>query len=198
MSDEELVDYINDARAAGQHEDALLALKILVFGYSDRILAYVRNRAPYEESEQIAGQVLVSAIESAVNYEGKRIESFGAWIYLIARRRIADFLRKRRLELRPLPEEHEENDDIFGELSEVQDETGMVQVQSAVDDCLDRLSEPHRRVVVLAIFEDRSAREVCAIVNEEFPDLPKPMSESNVDQIKSRFRKCLRGELEDD
>ena len=56
----------------------------------------------------------------------------------------------------------------------------------------------HRVVIELNVFEDLDATETAERVNDEFPDLDPPMSEANVHKIVSRFRKCIRGTLEDD
>ncbi len=61
-----------------------------------------------------------------------------------------------------------------------------------MDEVLAKLSDPHRRVVDLFVFERLSAQETVDQVNDEYPDLDPPMSVDNVSQIAKRFRDDLR------
>ena len=67
-------------------------------------------------------------------------------------------------------------------------ETGAVEVRDAIERVMSALRPDHRRVVDLVVFEDRSAAEAVRAVDG--------MTEANVHQIVSRFRRALRGELE--
>jgi RNA polymerase sigma factor (sigma-70 family) len=197
LSDEELVAYLRRSRELGETEAALDALRILVYGFEGRIRSFVRGKVPSHAVDDIVDAILDSGFTSVFDEES--IISFRAWIFRIARYRVADHYRKDRPHLDPLPEEHDENDEIFGELQSEADATEFVGLKDALERCLEELeSDAHRRVVELAIFAQLRAREICELVNEEFPDLDPPMSESNVDKIKSRFRKCLRERLESD
>ena len=64
-------------------------------------------------------------------------------------------------------------------------------VQSVIDECLEELSEAHRDVIELNVFQDLDAPTTAERVNEKHPDLDPPMSQANVHKIVSRFRKCL-------
>jgi RNA polymerase sigma factor (sigma-70 family) len=196
LSDEELVDYIKRMRDCGNAQAALQGLRVLVYGYEGKLRSFVRGKIPSEHVDDVLNKVLDSGFTSV--FDEDSIESFRSWIFTIARYRVADFYKKERPELTALPEEHELDDEIFGEVQSVEDETGFIEVKEAFETCLERLEKPeHRRVVELAVFAQLPAREICEHVNEEFPDLKTPMSEQNVDKIKSRFRKCLRGELDE-
>ena len=65
-------------------------------------------------------------------------------------------------------------------------------VQSVIDECLEGLSDQHRMVVEVNVFDGLDAADTAERVNAEFPDLDPPMSEANVHKIVSRFRKCIR------
>ena len=67
-----------------------------------------------------------------------------------------------------------------------------------IEECLEPLSDAHRTVVELNVFQDLDATETAKRVNDALPDLDPPMSEANVHKIVSRFRKCVREKLEDD
>lgn len=196
LSDEELIEYIKCMRDRGDSAAALEGLRILVYGYEARLRTFVRGKVPSHDVDEVLDQVLLSGFKSA--FDEDNLRSFRAWIFKIARYRIADYYRVERPTLTALPEEHEADDEIFGEIRAVDDDTGFIEVKEAFERCLEALPNPaHRRVVELAVFAQLSAREISDSVNEDFPELDPPMSEQNADQIKSRFRRCLRGELEE-
>jgi DNA-directed RNA polymerase specialized sigma24 family protein len=67
-------------------------------------------------------------------------------------------------------------------------EAGEVGVRDAIERVMATLRADHQRVVDLVVFEDRSAAEACAAI--------EGMTEANVHQVVSRFRRALRGELQ--
>ncbi len=96
-----------------------------------------------------------------------------------------------------MPEEHADDEHIHGGPAAVtKDPTTAIGAQDVIDRRLDALSDVHRRVVELSVFEDLEAKDVAERVNEEHPGLNPPMSVDNVHQITSRFRKDLRDDLE--
>jgi DNA-directed RNA polymerase specialized sigma24 family protein len=68
-------------------------------------------------------------------------------------------------------------------------EEGLVETQDVVERVLAGLSEAHRRVIELVVFEGRTASQAA----QEVPG----MREDNVHQIVSRFRRALRRALQD-
>jgi RNA polymerase sigma factor (sigma-70 family) len=199
LSDDELIAYLRDARAHGDAEAATLALQVLVYGYIDIIAVRVRlnlRDAPNHVVEEITERVLVSAISSA--FDGISVGEFRSWMHTIARRRIADYLRSKRVLEVPLAEEHPDDEGVHGVLVEAPDDSGAVLVQALIDQALGELGPPHRAVVELHVFQDGSAKETAEVINQHFPDLPRPMSENNVHQIGSRFRRRMRELLESD
>ena len=143
--------------------------------------------------------VMLAAIKSA--FDGTSIGEFRVWLNrIIDRRGIADFHRDREDDppVGPLPTEHQGEEEIWGEEPAEADETGRVVVQSVIDECLEGLSEAHRDVIELNVFEDLDAQTTADRVNEKHPDLDPPMSQANVHKIVSRFRKCLTEKLEDE
>jgi len=75
----------------------------------------------------------------------------------------------------------------------VPDPSEEVDVQSVVDQALEKFTEPHHLAVIdRYVFEDLSAQDTADEVNAAFPDLNPAMSVDNVHQIASRFRKELR------
>jgi RNA polymerase sigma factor (sigma-70 family) len=198
LDSDALIAHIRAANEAGGHEDGRRALAILVFRHFDDVRRRVAIKVPTADVEDVAMEAVTSAIRAA--FDGTAIGQFVLWLDRIVRRRIADY--HRRAESRPnevaLPEEHEQAEEIWGEAATSPDDTGAVDVQSAIDRALDGLSPPHRRVVDLFVFDDLPARETADRINDELGDeLERPMSVDNVNQIVSRFRKATRAMLED-
>jgi RNA polymerase sigma factor (sigma-70 family) len=169
---------------------------VLVFGHLANVERRVRMRVPTERVDEVAGAAMESAVASAVNYEGESVGQFVNWLNRIVDRRIADFHRRKRLDERPLVEEHEVEEEVWGDVPPVSDATGLVETLVIIERLLDGLSTPHRRVVELYVFERWEAREAAERVNSELPDLDPPMSVDNVHQIAKRFRDDLRDQLE--
>lgn len=198
LSSDEIATYITAAVAAGRREAAQPGLDVLCMRHTDDVRRRLRGRVPENDLDDVTSEVMLSAVTTLL--KGRRPDSFGAVLTTIINFRRADLFRYRgrRPEQEPLPEEHREAEDIFGPDAAVADATGAVDVQSVIDACLEGLSEAHRLVVELAIFEDLPSREVAEQVDEELGDrLETPMSEDNVNKIKSRFRDCVRKLLED-
>lgn len=193
LGDEGLLAHVAAARALGEGEQSGRALAILVFRYHDNMVRRCRIKVPPEDAEDVAGEAVVSAIRSSL--EGKTIGEFRAWLNRIVDRRIADYHRKQRVETTPLPEEHEGSDEIWGQAGVAPDDAGVAEVNDAVERVLGELSDPHRLVVEVFVFEDATAEETVERVNGELPGLDTPMSIDNVSQIARRFRVRLKDEL---
>ena len=199
LSSDELITYIREATDAGRADCAKSALAILCYRHFDDVARRIALRVPPEAVEDQAMTVMLAAIKSA--FDGTSIGEFRVWLNrIIDRRGIADFHRAREDKPRvdPLPTEHQGEDDVWGEEPSDADEAGRVLVQSLSDECLEALSEAHRDVIELNVFEDLDATTTADRVNEQHPDLDPPMSEANVHKIVSRFRKCLTEKLGDD
>jgi RNA polymerase sigma factor (sigma-70 family) len=199
LCDDELIVYVRGARAHGEGQAATEALQVLVVGYEE--VAHTRVRlnlrdAPGHVVEEIAERALISAITSA--FDGASVGQFRSWLHTIIDRRIYDYLRTKRVREVPLAEEHADDPDVHGAVLEAPDETGEVLVQMLIDQALGELSEVHRAVVELRVFQSASAKETAQVVNRHFPDRQKPMSEDNVHQIATRFRRRMRELLDGD
>ncbi|MDQ3647608.1 MAG: sigma-70 family RNA polymerase sigma factor [Actinomycetota bacterium] len=188
LSDDELIDYIRRARAAGRVDAMTDALRILVFGYQGIVERRVALKVPREDIEEVADAALESAFGAA--FSGESVGEFRSWLNRITSRRIADYWRRRegKPELDPLPSEHEGDDAVWGAIASVEFEGTAIAAQRAVDQALSEISEAHRHVVEGFIFEDRPAAEVAD---------EQGTSVDNVHQIASRFRKRVRELLDD-
>jgi RNA polymerase sigma factor (sigma-70 family) len=190
-SDDDLIAYIRDARDAGELEAGRQALAILVFGNLSNVERRIRAKLPtHAPTEDLAHDALVRAIGAA--FDGSSVGEFRSWLNTIVKRTIADYYRtqSRRPDETTLVSEHLGEGEVWGEEPGVESEAGAVEVQIVTDEVLISVSDAHRLVIELHVFADLTAPDVC--------DRIEGMSEANVAQIASRFRKKLRERLEAD
>lgn len=200
LDDDKLVAYVVDSRRVGQSEAAVTAAQVLAFRYERRIRAFIANKLGSKGAtviEEVAERTLTDAIGSAAAFEGKTVPEFGGWIFRIARRRIADYHRKGRVDEVPLEFETRE-----GETRErvipTGDPTEVVDYSSVINQALSELNETHKLVVFLVRFRGISHKTTATQINRHFGDaLNDPMTEQNVNQINSRFGKRLDELLEE-
>jgi RNA polymerase sigma factor (sigma-70 family) len=177
LDDDALIDYMRRAREAG-HPSAGLALAIMVHGRWSSVEGRVRLKVPKEHVEDVTGDIVVDAIASA--FDGTSVGEFVAWLNTITQRAIADFFRRGQGRIRP--------EEATGAEPAAQSEEGAVAVRDAVERVLATLAPDHRRVIDIVVFGDGTAADAVRTV--------PGMTEGNVHQIKSRFRRALRQELE--
>jgi RNA polymerase sigma factor (sigma-70 family) len=200
LDDPELIAHALAARAAGDAEQADLALRIFAFGLEAPLRAFIRNRmASHGDAvvDEIAERALEDAIRSITTLRGSTAQEGRAFVFRIARLRIADFLRKGRL-----PTDSLDDEDSGGPMDRqaeaaVGDMADAIDTNLVFDQALQGLRPDHRAAVELFLVSGYSARETAEKVGSRF-DGPgnDSMSEQNVNQIVSRFRKDLRGRLD--
>ena len=176
LDDDALIEYMREARANG-HPSAARALAILVFGHWWNVERRIQMKLPSAYVEDLTGDVVADAIASA--FEGNSVGEFRSWLNTITQRAIADFYRRGPGRMKPadrLPE------------PVADPETGEVEVRDAIERVMARMRPDHQKVVDLVVFQGWSAAEAVRAV--------PGMTEANVHQIVSRFRRALRGELE--
>ncbi|HET8951956.1 MAG TPA: RNA polymerase sigma factor [Solirubrobacteraceae bacterium] len=173
LDDDALIAYMREAGAAG-HESAALALAILVYGQRHNVRRRVLMKVPSQDVDDVTDEILAKAIVSA--FDGTSGGQFGSWLNTITKRAIADYHRRGpgRLETDPLEER---------DLEAPQEHA--VEALDALERVLATLSDEHRRVVELWL-QGFAAPEI------------EGVSDANVHQIVSRFRRALRGQLGDD
>ncbi len=197
-SSDELVAYLAEQRDGGHPECAKRALEILAFGHWDQIHYRVALKVPPSDVEDVTASVIESAISSS--FDGRAVGQFVSWLKTITQYRIADYYRKReRLpSLEPLPEEHEGDEQIWGAISEDDDEFATVAIREAAAKVLEGRSQVHEHVIRLygpneLNFMGYSAAETAAEI--ETAHRGETMSEANVHQIWRRFKAELQDEL---
>lgn len=182
LSDDALIAYLHSALDAGDAESAATALAILVFGFWGSVQRRVAMKVPKEDVEDVAAEVVSSAIRSA--FDGTSVGEFHSWLSTILARRVADYHRSR--EGKPTIVSLYGADDGARDVADPSADNA-VEVRDVIDQALATLSDDHRRVATLYLLDGYSAREVA----EQVPG----MSEANVHKIAERLRTKLRREL---
>ena len=190
LSDDDLIAYGRDARAAGNLPAARRALAFLVYGYEADVTRRIALRVPTHVVTDVSHDVLVRAIAAA--FDGHSVGQFRSWLNTIIDRSAADYFRAaaRRPKESILPSEHDGDDDVWGVEPAVDGESAAVELRIVVDEVIDTFNATHREVIGLHVFDRFTAREVC--------DRIEGMTEDNVAQIASRFRAKVRQRLEDE
>jgi DNA-directed RNA polymerase specialized sigma24 family protein len=189
LSDEQLIAYTRAARDAGRHAAMKPAVAVLAYGYWDNLVNRARLKLPESDVEQVAGEVLESAITSA--FDGRSVGEFRSWLHRILSRRIADYWQKRErtVPVQPLPQAGDEG--FAGREPSVDFEGDALHAHECVRRALEEVENPlHLRVIRLYLFAPHSAAEAAELVGNG-------MSEANVHQISSRFQRRVKQLLDD-
>jgi RNA polymerase sigma factor (sigma-70 family) len=203
LDEGELVAYALAAREAGAGEEALTALRIFAFGMEDALRAFVRNRLDSHGDtvvEEVAERALEDAIRSIDTLRGTTAAEARAFVFRVARRRIADFHRSARGEVTHVgvSQEGEGQEPGGGHLRD-ESEADAIDTSIVLRQAMEELRPDHRIVVERCVVMGYSARETVEHLASRFDgEFDDSMTEQNVHQICSRFRKELRARLEAD
>jgi RNA polymerase sigma factor (sigma-70 family) len=189
LSDEELIDYVREARTAGDLAAGRRGLAFLVYGYEPDVRRRLSLKVPKHAVEDVAHDALVRAIAAA--FDGSSQGEFRSWLHTIVDRTAVDYYR--RAERRPketlLPSEHAREEDVWGDEPFTDSEAGAVELRMVIDEVIETFNEKHGQVIELHVFGGLPAAQVSERI--------EGMSEDNVAQIASRFRAKLRQRLDD-
>ena len=201
LSDEELIAYIVRPAPRAEPRPPSSRSRSSPTSTSARCIGFIQNqlgsKGP-EVVEQVAARTIADAIAAAASFEGETIEEFRGFLFRIARRRRVDYLRKNRVDEVPLAWESE-----GGEVEREIDggrPARRGRPRERLQPGLRRAapSDSHKLVVLLTVFHDLTAKDVAEQVNRQFGAVSDdPMTEQNVNQINSRFRKRLDELLDD-
>lgn len=207
LDDDPLIAYAVEARDAGESEAMTLALQIFAFGMEDALRACIRNRLDSHGDaviEEIAERALEDAIRSILNLRGETAPEARAFVFKIARFRIADFLRSGKVDETPIEVAQQaqlgRTPGTAGHEPGLQDdgEIERADVSLVLREALFGLRADHRVAVELFVLDGYSAREAAELANRRLGgESDDSMTEQNVHQIGSRFRKELRARLEE-
>jgi DNA-directed RNA polymerase specialized sigma24 family protein len=170
FDDDALIAYMRAAGRAG-HESAALALAMLVHGVRPNVRRRVLMKVPPQDVDDVTDAILAKALLS--DFGGTSGGQFWSWMNTITQRSIADYHRRGpgRIVTEPLEAR---------DLAAPDEQT--VETADAVDRVLAELSHEHRCVVERWL-RGFAASEIDGV------------SDANVHQIVSRFRRALRGQL---
>lgn len=193
LPDEELVAYIVRARAAGQEDAALLGAQILAFNHEQEILGWFYNHMGSKGQvvvEELAAVTIRDAIKWAASFKGETRNEFRGAIYVIARRRRADYLRKKRVDTISFvfegSEEAEEREFGWG------DPPASIDDMSIFNQAFAELRKASHKLVILLMLHGIPHKQIADKVTSQFEGTDNdPMSENNATKIISRFNKRL-------
>jgi RNA polymerase sigma-70 factor (ECF subfamily) len=142
------------ARACAGDSDALRAL---FRAYHPRLLRFLRALEP-RVADDLAGDVWLAVAGAIGRFEGGEA-GFRAWLFAIARNRLADHRRRaaRRAQLVPLDDDPAARDDPAATALD------QLSAQDAIDRLVAELSPDQTEVVLLRVVGGLSADEVAAL-----------------------------------
>jgi len=200
LAPEALLAYVTRAKGAKAKDHARTAIHMLLFRHEERMRTRVRARLPLHlahHADTVSDWVLERIMRSALKLqlEGESIGEWVNWTETAIARQIISFWRTAQGQAleqqRMLASEHEEDEGVHDSLGVDFDEERVadrIDAIGAIDAVLGSMSNRDHVAILNAVFwEDRSS----AYVATEYGT-----SVANVDQIKTRFRKELRSELE--
>ena len=198
-SEEEILDYAARAKRAGEDDEALNAIHLMLFFHDDRVRARVALRLPRHlvhhtsiVADWVAERVMKSALK--LQFEGSSVGQWVNWWHTAVDRQVIAFWRSAQGQAlqaeSSLPLEHEGEEDAPRDSLGVPFDEDRVISQALCGDIvrtvLDGMeNEMHASVVRQAIFDDSASADVAA----EHGTTP-----NNVDAIKKRFREAVREE----
>lgn len=206
LEDYELVAYIAKAKRAGNRDRAVAATHILLHKHEDRMRHRVALRLPehlWHHAATVADWVLEKVARSALKLplEGESIGEWVNWWTRAINRQVISFWRSRQgqaLEAEvELPEEHEGDEsegrrrrpNKLGQDFDVDAHLSALVRDETIERVLNGMgNEKHVAIIEAAIFQNRPSKEVAEGLDT---------TDTNVDQIKSRFKKRLKQEFQD-
>jgi RNA polymerase sigma-70 factor (ECF subfamily) len=171
----------------------LSAYDELVRMYQERIYATVYHMtANHEDANDLAQEAFIKAFSALKSFKGG--SSFYTWVYRIAVNKTINFLKQRKnrsqMSLNDLDVNVEHDPDLVALISDKtpRREAGLTELQEKLNEAMQRLSEPHRLVVVL--------HDVQGLCHEEIAKI----MECNIGTVRSRLfyaRQQLQAYLSD-
>jgi RNA polymerase sigma-70 factor (ECF subfamily) len=122
--------------------------------FRERIFGYIRGKnVPESDWDDVYGDILLKAAQQARRYDSAKA-SPSTWVYLISRSAVADYFRRRKIEL-PLTVEIADDFDIE---SRVDYEAELRELARQ----LTRLREQERQALALRFYKGLNYREIAA------------------------------------
>jgi len=148
----------------------LAAYDSLVRRYQERIYATgYHMTSNHEDANDLAQETFIKAFQALRSFRGG--SSFFTWVYRIAVNKTLNFLKQRRnktqMSLDDLDFNVEHNPDLVALISEKTPyrEANLSELQEKLNAAMQRLSEPHRMVVVLHDVQGLSHEEIAEVMD---------------------------------
>lgn len=174
-------------------ESDMAAYDELIRRYQERVYATVYHMTSnHDDANDLVQETFIKGFRALKSFKGD--SSFYTWIYRIAVNRTINFLKKRGrrsfLSLNDLDSNVENNPELVSLVSEntPRRDAGLTELQEKLNEAMQKLSEPHRMVVVLHDIQGLSHDEISGIM------------ECNVGTVRSRLfyaRQQLQAHLAD-
>jgi RNA polymerase sigma-70 factor (ECF subfamily) len=171
----------------------LTAYDDLVKRYQERIYATIYHMTSnHEDANDLAQESFIKAFQALSSFKGG--SSFYTWLYRIAVNKTINFLKQRKnrthMSLNDLDFNAEHDPDLMALISHKtpRRDAGLTELQEKLNAALQKLSEPHRLVVVLHDVQGQSHEEIAKVM------------ECNIGTVRSRLfyaRQQLQSELAD-
>jgi len=127
--------------------------------------AYIRSRTnSLQESEDLLQEVFLQALSSLNVLDA--VDNITGWLYTIARNKVIDWYRKRKLPAVSLDSQHENgaafSDLLADEIPEGLDEESREFVFRSITDAVDQLPADQKYVFIEQVIEGRTFRDLAA------------------------------------
>jgi RNA polymerase sigma-70 factor (ECF subfamily) len=124
---------------------------------------FMRRTFDPEVAVDLVADTFVAAVADRGSFRGGSDEEAVGWLYGIARHRLADFVRRGRVERRALEQAGFQRRALSdSEYERIEELAGLGELREQVAAGLDRLSDEHRVALRLRIVEERPYPEVAA------------------------------------
>ncbi|MCS7064038.1 MAG: sigma-70 family RNA polymerase sigma factor [Methylacidiphilales bacterium] len=158
------------------------AFDVLIERYKRKLYVYVFNMIGHrEDADDVLMDAFIRAYQNLHRFRGGA--SFSTWLYRIAHNRALDFLRRNKMRQNIFKEKwHAEGEEagnetaegqVKSEVQEIRDESvaGDVgrgvqnrELERKLNECLQKLSDNHRAVVVMYDIQGKSHEEIAAVM----------------------------------
>lgn len=143
-----------------QAKQDIHAFKELYDYYFPKIFAYCYNRiGNREDTEDIACEVFVAAVEQIQKFDTSKKKRFGSWAYQVAHNKIVDYYKKSKKEATVELEENKETDS-----HDLDKEVQTQEIQTRIKLVLSKLKPRYQLIISLKFYEELEPTEIADIM----------------------------------
>ena len=158
------------------------SLRVLFGKYTNDIYNYARRMGGVDDASDITSEVFIKVWKNLKNFNVKKA-GFKTWIFMIARRTIIDYLRKRK----SIPLSHLDNEESGTSYADsIPDDQSLPDIifdkeidVKTLNKILESIPLPYREVLTLYYQEDMTFDEIGKILNK------------SINTVKSQHRRAL-------